>query len=53
VRTIRVVPPVGRILKLIGAALAFAVYVWIAAVRNVARVKRRKATRGLYPGARR
>ena len=52
-RTIQVVPPFGRILKLAGAALGFAVYVWIAAVRNVGRVKRRKAARGLYPGARR
>jgi hypothetical protein len=45
-------PPVGRILKLAGAALAFAVYVWVAAVRNVERVKRRKAARGLYGRAR-
>ena len=36
---------VRRILKLAGAALAFAVYVWIAAVRNVPRVKARKARR--------
>ncbi len=36
---------VHRILKLAGAALAFAVYVWFAAVRNVPRVKARKARR--------
>jgi hypothetical protein len=34
---------VRRILKLAGAALAFGVYVWFSAVRNVGRVKRRKA----------
>jgi len=36
---------VRRILKLLGAALAFGVYVWFAAVQNVGRVKRRKALR--------
>jgi hypothetical protein len=36
---------VRRILKGIAAALAFAVYVWFAAVHNVGRVKRRKAAR--------
>ena len=36
---------VRRILKLAGAALAFAVYVWFAAVRNVPHVKARKARR--------
>jgi hypothetical protein len=36
---------VRRILKLVAATLAFAVYVWFAAVRNVGRVKRRKAAR--------
>ena len=36
---------VRRILKLVGAALAFVVYVWFAAVRNVPRVKARKARR--------
>lgn len=36
---------VRRILKLVGAALALAVYVWIAAVRSVPAVKRRKAAR--------
>jgi hypothetical protein len=36
---------VRRILKLVAAALAFAVYVWFAAVRNVGRVKQRKAAR--------
>jgi hypothetical protein len=34
-----------RILKLLGAALAFATYVWFAAVRAVPAVKRRKAAR--------
>jgi hypothetical protein len=34
---------VRRILKLLGAGLAFGVYVWFAAVRAVPRVKRRKA----------
>ena len=36
---------VRRIVKLIGVALALAVYVWFAAVNNVGRVKRRKAAR--------
>lgn len=34
-----------RVLKLLGAALAFGVYVWFAAVRNLPRVKARKARR--------
>jgi hypothetical protein len=38
-------PPVRRILKLFGAALAFAVYVWFAAVRYAPGVKARKARR--------
>jgi hypothetical protein len=36
---------VRRLLKLAGALLAFAAYVWIAAVRAVPTVKRRKARR--------
>jgi hypothetical protein len=36
---------VRRILKLVGAAVAFATYVWFAAVRAVPAVKRRKAAR--------
>jgi hypothetical protein len=36
---------VRRILQLAAAALALAVYVWFAAVRNLGRVKRRKAAR--------
>jgi len=36
---------VRRILKLIGATVAFAVYVWFAAVRLAPSVKRRKAAR--------
>jgi hypothetical protein len=36
---------VRRILKMVAAALALGVYVWFAAVRNVGRVKRRKAAR--------
>ena len=36
---------VRRVLKAIAAALGFAVYVWFTAVRNVGRVKRRKAAR--------
>ena len=36
---------VRRVLKLIGAALTFAVYVWFAAVRATPKVKRRKALR--------
>jgi hypothetical protein len=36
---------VRRILKALTAALAFGVYVWFGAVRNVGRVKRRKAAR--------
>jgi hypothetical protein len=34
-----------RILKLAAAALALGVYVWVAAVRSVPAVKRRKAAR--------
>ena len=36
---------VRRILKLLGAALAFGTYVWFAAVRFAPAVKRRKAAR--------
>ena len=36
---------VRRILKLLGAALAFVVYVWFAAVRHAPAVKARKARR--------
>jgi len=36
---------VRRILKLAGASLALATYVWVAAVRAVPAVKRRKARR--------
>ena len=36
---------VSRILKLLGATLAFGVYVWFAAVRLAPGVKRRKAAR--------
>ncbi len=36
---------VRRILQLAAGALAFGVYVWFAAVRNLGRVKRRKALR--------
>jgi hypothetical protein len=36
---------VRRILRALAAALAIGVYVWFAAVRNVGRVKRRKAAR--------
>jgi hypothetical protein len=36
---------VRRILKALGAALAFLVYVWFAAVRLTPAVKRRKAAR--------
>jgi len=36
---------VRRALKAAAAALALATYVWFAAVRNVGRVKRRKAAR--------
>jgi hypothetical protein len=41
---------VRRILKLLGAALAFGVYVWFAAVRNVPRVKTRKVWRRARAG---
>ena len=43
--TIERMPPVRRILKLLGAALAFAVYVWFAAVHHAPGVKARKARR--------
>lgn len=36
---------IRRILKLAGVALAFGVYVWFAAVRNVPRVRAREAIR--------
>jgi hypothetical protein len=36
---------VRRILKLLGATLAFAVYVWFAAVRLAPAVRRRKASK--------
>ena len=36
---------VRRILKALGATIAFAVYVWFAAVRLAPAVKRRKAER--------
>ncbi len=36
---------VKRIVKLVGAALALATYVWVAAVRHAPMVKRRKAVR--------
>jgi hypothetical protein len=36
---------VRRILRLLGAALAFGTYVWFAAVRLAPAVKRRKAAR--------
>ena len=36
---------VRRLVKLIGALLAFAVYVWFAAVRSLPAVKARKARR--------
>jgi hypothetical protein len=36
---------VRRIVKLAGVALALAVYVWFAAVRNVPRVRARKLRR--------
>jgi hypothetical protein len=36
---------VRRIVKLAGALLAFGAYVWFAAVRNVPRVRARKARR--------
>lgn len=38
-------PPVVRILKLVGALAALLVYVWAAAVRALPRVKRRKRIR--------
>jgi hypothetical protein len=44
---------IRRIVKLVAAALAFAVYVWFAAVRNVPRVKARKARRRAVRGRRR
>jgi len=44
-RTIRRVTLVRRILKLLSAMLAFAVYVWFAAVRLAPEAKRRKAAK--------
>ena len=40
-------PPVVRILKLLGALVAFVVYVWAAAVRALPHVRRRKAAKQL------
>jgi hypothetical protein len=45
VATIARMALVRRILKLAGAALAFATYVWFAAVRAVPGIKARKAAR--------
>ena len=42
---------VRRLLRIAAAALALAVYVWFAAVRNAARIKRRKAARRRVRGA--
>jgi hypothetical protein len=39
------VPPVKRLLKLVGTALGFVLYVWYAAVRLAPRVKIRKRQR--------
>jgi hypothetical protein len=39
------------LLRIAGGALAFALYVWFAAVRNAGRVKRRKEARRLRRGA--
>jgi hypothetical protein len=36
---------VRRILKLVGATLAFAVYVWFAAVRDAPAARRRRAAK--------
>jgi len=36
---------VRRIVKAVAAALTLGVYVWLTAVRNVGRIKRRKAAR--------
>jgi hypothetical protein len=36
---------VVRVLKALAAAVAAVLYVWVAAVRNVPRVRRRKAAR--------
>ena len=41
----RRVPPVKRLLAALGIVLGAVVYVWVAAVRAVPRVKRRKAAR--------
>ena len=38
-------PPVKRIAQLVAALLAWAVYVWIAAVRGVPAAKRRRAAK--------
>jgi hypothetical protein len=38
-------PPIRRILTLLGALVGIALYVWFAAVRALPAVKRRKAAR--------
>lgn len=38
-------PPLKRLLQLVAAVLAYAVYVWIAAVRGVPAAKRRRAAK--------
>jgi hypothetical protein len=47
----RIMSPARRILKLLGVTLGLGAYVWVAAVRNVGRVKRRKAARRAAAGS--
>jgi hypothetical protein len=47
------VPPIGRILKALAALAAGLLYVWVAAVRAVPRIRRRKRLRGVGSRARR
>ena len=44
-RTMARVPPLKRLLAIVAALLGTLLYVWVAAVRAVPRVKRRKAER--------
>jgi hypothetical protein len=44
--------PVGRILKAVGAAVGFLLYVWFAAVKNVDAVNERKRSRKAFDDGR-
>jgi hypothetical protein len=51
-RTHERIVPVGRIVKTVGAAAGFLLYVWFAAVKNVDRVNERKRSRKTFDDGR-